>query len=52
MCKKLIYLVCFVFVLGLVLTRAADAADPNLVGYWTFDEGSGATAFDHLRLWQ
>ncbi|MHC4684988.1 MAG: LamG domain-containing protein [Planctomycetota bacterium] len=47
MYRKLIYLTCFVLVLGLVLTRAADAADPNLVGYWTFDEGSGAIASDY-----
>ncbi|TDI85459.1 MAG: hypothetical protein E2O78_04545, partial [Caldithrix sp.] len=40
MCKKLIYLISFVSVLGLVLTRTADAADPGLVGYWTFDEGT------------
>ena len=47
MYRKLIYLTCFVLVLGLVLTRAADAADPNLVGYWTFDEGSGTIASDY-----
>ena len=29
MFKKLIYLASFVLVLGLVLTRAADAADPS-----------------------
>jgi len=46
MCKKLIYLISFVLVLGLVLTRAADAADPSLVGYWTFDEGSGTIVYD------
>jgi len=47
MCKKLIYLTSFVLVLGLVLTGAADAADPSLVGYWTFDEGSGTIAYDY-----
>jgi hypothetical protein len=46
MCKKLIYLVCFVLVLGLVLANAANAADPNLVGWWKFDDGSGTTASD------
>ena len=31
----------------LVLTAdVADAAEPNLVGWWTFDEGSGTTAYD------
>ncbi|MFB0553507.1 MAG: LamG domain-containing protein [Phycisphaerae bacterium] len=37
MSKRLIYLVCFVFALGLVLTSAANAADPNLMGWWRFD---------------
>ncbi len=53
MCKKskircggLIYLTSFVLVLGLILTRAADAADPSLVGWWKFDESSGTKAFD------
>jgi hypothetical protein len=44
MCKKLIYFISFVLVQGLVLTRTADA---DLVGYWTFDEGSGTIAYDH-----
>jgi hypothetical protein len=34
MSKKLIYLVCFVFVLGLVLTSAANA---TLIGCWKFE---------------
>ncbi|MDT8301133.1 MAG: LamG-like jellyroll fold domain-containing protein [Sedimentisphaerales bacterium] len=38
--------VCFVFVLGLVLTSAASAADPNLVGWWRLNEGSGTVAID------
>ncbi len=46
MSKKLIYLNSFVLVLGLVLTGMAKAADPDLVGSWRFDEGSGTTAFD------
>ncbi len=46
MCKKLIYLVCFVLVLGLVLTSRANAADPSLVGWWRLDEGSGTIAHD------
>ena len=46
MCKKLIYLTSFVLMLGLILTRAADAADPSLVGWWRFDEGSGTIAYD------
>ncbi|MGB2863035.1 MAG: LamG domain-containing protein [Sedimentisphaerales bacterium] len=43
MSKNLIYLACFVFVLGLVLTSAAQA---DLVGWWRLDEGSGTTASD------
>jgi len=46
MCTKLIYLCSFVVALGLVLTNAANAADPNLVGWWKLDEGSGTTAYD------
>lgn len=45
MCRKLIFLISFVFVLGLA-TTAAEAADPSLVAYWNFDEGSGTTAYD------
>jgi len=45
MCKKLVYLTSFVLVLGVVLPSVA-AADPNLVGWWKFDEGSGTTASD------
>ncbi|MBL7146443.1 MAG: hypothetical protein ISS76_19545 [Phycisphaerae bacterium] len=46
MCKRLIYLVSFVFVLSLVLTSAAGAADPDLIGWWPLNEGSGDTAID------
>ena len=41
MCRKLIFLVCFIFMLCLVSTASAD-----LIGYWTFDEGSGNVAAD------
>jgi len=43
MCKKLIYLVPFILVLGLVLTGGAKG---ELVGWWKLDEGSGTTAYD------
>ncbi|MFB0554281.1 MAG: LamG domain-containing protein, partial [Phycisphaerae bacterium] len=46
MCRKLINLVSFVLVLGLVLTSAAGAADPDLIGWWPLNEGSGDTAID------
>jgi hypothetical protein len=35
-----------VLLLGLAAGPAASAADPNLVGWWTFDEGSGTVAKD------
>jgi hypothetical protein len=44
MCKKLILLVSIVVVL--VLTSGAYAVDPDLVGWWRLDEGSGNTAVD------
>ena len=43
MSKKLIYLVSFVLLLGLALTSRANAADPNLVGWWKLNETSGNT---------
>ena len=46
MCKKLICLISFVLVLGLVLTSVAEAVDPDLAGWWKFDEGSGTIAYD------
>jgi len=44
MCKKLIYLVSFVFMLSMVLMSSVAQAD--LVGYWKFDESTGTTAAD------
>jgi len=41
MSKKLIYLVSFILVLGLVGSASAD-----LIGHWKFDEGSGTVAYD------
>ncbi len=43
MSKKLICLVLFVLVLGMVLTSAAQA---ELVAWWKFGEGSGDIAYD------
>jgi hypothetical protein len=45
-CGGLIYSVPFVLVFGLFLTSAANAADPDLVGWWKLDEGSGTIAID------
>jgi len=39
-------LVCFVLLFGLYLTNTTDASDPNLVGWWRFNEGSGTVAID------
>jgi hypothetical protein len=46
MSKKLIFLVSFVFVLGVALTSVVRAADPDLVGWWRLNEGLGTTAAD------
>ncbi len=45
-CGGLIYLLSFVLVLGLVLTSVAKAIDPDLVGWWKFDDSSGNIAKD------
>ncbi len=46
MCRKLSCLIYFVLVLFLVGTSAAQNIDPSLVGWWTFDDGSGTVAKD------
>ncbi len=46
MCRKSVYLICFVLLLSLVSTGVAQAADPSLVGWWKLDESSGVTAAD------
>ena len=46
MCRKLTYSLSLVLMLGLVLTSVAGAADPDLLGWWPLNEGSGDTAFD------
>jgi len=43
MCKKVTYLVPFVFVLSFALKGTTKA---EMVGWWKFDEGSGTTAYD------
>jgi len=49
MLRKVICLASFVLVLGLALTRTADA---NLVGWWRLDEGAGTMAFARLAAGQ
>ena len=46
MCKKLIYLTSFILVLGLALPSVVEARDPDLVGWWKLDDGSGTVAVD------
>ncbi|HUV64648.1 MAG TPA: LamG-like jellyroll fold domain-containing protein [Sedimentisphaerales bacterium] len=46
MCEKLTRLAAFVFVLSLVAPSIGEAADPNLVGWWRFNDGSGTAAID------
>src|SRR4030065_2929 len=46
MCKKLILLVSVVLVLDMLFISEAGAADPDLVGWWRLDDGSGDTAID------
>jgi hypothetical protein len=45
MSKKLMYLVSFTLLLGLVLNSVAQDTDPSLVGWWKFEEASG-TLYD------
>jgi hypothetical protein len=49
MCRKLTYCICFVLVLGAFSAGGAKAADPDLVGWWKLDEGSGDVAYDSSR---
>ncbi len=46
MSKKLIYLICFVLVLGLATTVAGQDIAEGLVAYWPLDEGTGTTTVD------
>ncbi|MHC4431834.1 MAG: LamG domain-containing protein [Planctomycetota bacterium] len=46
MYRKSLCIISFVAVLGMGLTSAAEAADPDLVAHWRFDETSGTTAVD------
>ncbi len=41
MSRKLICLISFAWVLAGILTSTAQSADPNLVGWWAFEEVSG-----------
>jgi hypothetical protein len=45
MCGKLVCSLSLVLLVGLVFMNTADAADPDLVGWWKFEEASG-TLYD------
>ena len=46
MSGRLVRLVTIVLVVGCVQASLGDVLDPNLVGWWRFDEGSGTVAAD------
>jgi hypothetical protein len=46
MCRKLIHLASLLFVISLAWAGGAQAADPNLVGWWPLNEGAGDTVTD------
>jgi hypothetical protein len=46
MCKNFIFFISFVLVMALVPTSVTRGVDPDLVGLWMLDEGTGSTAFD------
>jgi regulation of enolase protein 1 (concanavalin A-like superfamily) len=46
MCKKLLYLVLLILVLGLAPVSEAQTIDSSLDAWWRLDEGSGTTASD------
>jgi hypothetical protein len=49
MSRQSLYFISIVFMSGLFLTgptSAIDLSDPDLVGYWPFNEGSGTTTAD------
>ena len=48
MCRKLIYLVSFVLVLGLTVSVANADIESDLVAWWSFNDGSGTTALESV----
>jgi len=49
MCRRLIPWIACVLVLGFASTGMAGNIDPDLVGWWTFDDGVGSVAKDLTR---
>ncbi len=46
MFKRFIFLSCFIFVLGLVMSNTAGAQSANIVGWWKLDDIEGNIAID------
>jgi hypothetical protein len=46
MSKKLIISLCLIVLLGLTAISTAGNIDPDLVGWWTFEDGAGTVAKD------
>ena len=46
MYKRLIYLICFILLIGMVFTGISNAQVEGLVAHWRLDEGVGTTAGD------
>jgi len=46
MFQKRACLICLVLVLGVFSSCWGQGKDPNLVGWWNFDEGGGSDVFD------
>jgi arabinan endo-1,5-alpha-L-arabinosidase len=46
MFRSLVYLTSLVLLLGTSQVDSANGLDPNLVGWWKLDEGSGTIAYD------
>lgn len=46
MCKRLVFVFCFMLFLIVVETAIAQDSDPNLLGWWKLNDGSGDIAYD------
>ena len=46
MCRKLVYSLSLILLMSLVGTSTAQNIDPSLVGWWSFEDGSGTVARD------
>jgi hypothetical protein len=46
MCRRLIYLIDFILLVGLVFTNMATAQIPDIVAHWRLDEGGGTIVGD------